>query len=651
MVQNKRQSTGKLYISVRFKLLLPFMLIILVGFLSLPATNKAIATRLEEAADERLDQTATSFGLLLEQAKDESELVASFIVNLPDVEAIGPDRQLAAEVLPPFKEEFDLQELSYYRSDYRSGMPALHYDGPVIDRENVGSQRANEIRDETILMAIESASATSNIVIAPQASQIIAAAPILLDNELNGIIVAIFFINDSYITEITDILDVDAAIISNNDIVASSIDENVNLAELLQTRINLDEAHQSFNLIDNDGIPKRLHTDPLTIDGVNQGTVIVIASLNNVIAVQERIQLVVFVFLSAIVAVMVLYAIGIITNFALPLKRLAEAASRVSTGQLDERVDIPNIGLEDEVVDLSRNFNVMTERLSDFYTELEETVLERTTTLVSTLQELEVKRDEAMEANKTKSLFLANMSHELRTPLNAIIGYSEMLEEEAEDFGYTDIVPDLRKIQSAGSHLLALINDILDISKIEAGAIELYLEDFALEDLIDEVAMTIQPVIQKNGNKLQLDYKNDLDLVHSDMTRVRQILMNLLSNSAKFTEDGTISIISSRFKDDSGLEWVEMAVQDVGIGMTEEQVNKIFSEFAQADASTTRKYGGTGLGLTISRHFALMMGGDILVSSIVGEGSTFTVKMPVRVIPKKRQTVEVKIPAELQSDD
>ena len=154
---------------------------------------------------------------------------------------------------------------------------------------------------------------------------------------------------------------------------------------------------------------------------------------------------------------MLLYAIGVILNFALPLKRLADAAARVSAGQLDERVDVPNIGLEDEVVDLSRNFNVMTERLSGFYTELEETVLVRTGELVSTLEELEVKRDEALEANKTKSLFLANMSHELRTPLNAIIGYSEMLEEEADDFGYTDIVPDLRKIQSAGSHLLALI--------------------------------------------------------------------------------------------------------------------------------------------------------------------------------------------------
>lgn len=647
MTQNKRQSRGKLYVSVRFKLLLPFVLIILfVGLFAIPAANNVILTRLEEEADEGLDQTALAFGLLLERAKDESELVASFTANLPEVEVIGPDRQLAGEVLPGLKAEFDLQELSYYRADYRSGMPALYYGGPEIDRENVTSQRADEIRDEIILAAIETGNAASGIVIAPQSSQIIAAAPILVANELNGIVVAIFFIDNSYVTSITDILDVDAAIISNNDVVASSIDASAELETLLQTQINLAEDHQSFNIEYDDGILRRLHTHPLLVDGVDQGFLIVVRSLDDVIAVQQRIQQVVLIFLAVIVVVMLLYAAGIILNFALPLKRLADAAARVSSGQLNERVDVPKIALEDEVVDLSRNFNVMTERLSGFYTELEETVLERTEELVVTLQELEVKRDEALEANKTKSLFLANMSHELRTPLNAIIGYSEMLEEEADDFGYTDIVPDLRKIQSAGSHLLALINDILDISKIEAGAIELYLEDFALEDLIDEIAMTIQPIIEKNDNKLKLDYQNDTGIVHSDMTRLRQILTNLLSNSAKFTENGTISIISSRFKDDTELEYVEIAIQDTGIGMTQEQQDKVFSEFTQADASTTRKYGGTGLGLPISRHFSEMMGGSIRVSSVVGEGSVFTVKMPVRVIPPKRKTIEMKVISE-----
>lgn len=639
MTQKNNASTGKLYISVQYKLSLPFLLIIaFLATFALPAANSAIATRLEEEADERLDQAAVAFGQLLEQAENEAELVASFTANLPDVEAIGPDRALATEVLTPLKSEFDLQELSYYRSDYRSGMPALFYGGPEIDRQNVTSQRALDVRDELILASLEDNTATSGIVIAPQSSQIIAVAPVLVDEELNGIVVAVFFIDNTYINEIADILDVDAAIISENDIVASSIDDSANLQMLLQERIDFTLDDQSINITYDDGIERRLHIHPLVLDGSEQGYVAVVRSLDDVIAVQERIQLIALIFLGVIVVMMLLYSVGVILNFALPLKRLAAAAARVSSGQLDERVDVPRLGLEDEVVDLSRNFNVMTQRLSGFYTELEDSVRERTEELVDTLQELEVKRDEALEANKTKSLFLANMSHELRTPLNAIIGYSEMLEEEADDFGYTDIVPDLQKIQSAGSHLLSLINDILDISKIEAGAIELYLEDFELEDLIDEIAMTVQPIIQKNGNKLKLDFKDELGTVHSDMTRVRQILTNLLSNASKFTENGTVTIISKRYKDDTGIDIVEIAVQDTGIGMTPDQQSKVFSEFTQADASTTRKYGGTGLGLPISRHFAEMMGGGISVSSVVGEGSVFTVKMPARIIPKKKST-------------
>lgn len=631
----------RLYLSLRLKLLLPFVIIIIVMFaFALPATNNVISTRLEEEADERLEQSAIAFGLLLEQAEDEAELVASFTSNLPEVEAIGPDRALATAVLPSLKAEFDLQELSYYRADYRTGMPALYYGGPQIDRQNVTSQRALDIRDELILEAIELSDSVSGIIIAPQSSQIIAVAPVIVDEELNGIVVAVLFIDNSYVEEIGTILDVDSAIITDNSVVASSIDDSANLELLLQTRLDLETGMQSINITYDDGIRRRLHTHPLTLDGTTQGHVAVVRSLDDVIVVQQRIQRVVLIFLGIIVLVMLAYSVGVIINFANPLKRLADAAERVSAGQLNEQVSIPNVGIEDEVIDLSRNFNIMTQRLSGFYTELEDKVRERTEELVETLGELEIKRDEALEANRTKSLFLANMSHELRTPLNAIIGYSEMLEEEAEDFGYENLVPDLKKIQSAGNHLLSLINDILDISKIEAGAVELYLEDFELEDLIDEIAMTVQPLIQKNNNKIKLDFTNDLGTVRSDMTRIRQILANLLSNSAKFTENGTVSLISRRF-DKNGADWIEIIVQDTGIGMTPEQQEKIFTEFMQADASTTRKYGGTGLGLPISRHYAKMMGGSLTVSSVVDEGSRFTVQLPAKLTSPKRRTSEI----------
>ncbi|MGE5027365.1 MAG: response regulator [Betaproteobacteria bacterium] len=237
-------------------------------------------------------------------------------------------------------------------------------------------------------------------------------------------------------------------------------------------------------------------------------------------------------------------------------------------------------------------------------------------------------QEAAEQANRSKSIFLANMSHELRTPLNAIIGYSEMLLEEAEELGEEGFVADLHKIQSAGKHLLGLINDILDLSKIEAGKMELYLEDFDAAAMADEVCTTIRPLVEKNGNKLEVRCEGDPGEMRSDLTKVRQMLFNLLSNASKFTENGIITLTLSR---QTGAEdWLTFKVADSGIGMTGEQLGRLFQAFTQADASTTRKYGGTGLGLTITRRFCEMMGGTIEVESEPGKGSVFTMRLPAR---------------------
>jgi signal transduction histidine kinase/putative methionine-R-sulfoxide reductase with GAF domain len=234
------------------------------------------------------------------------------------------------------------------------------------------------------------------------------------------------------------------------------------------------------------------------------------------------------------------------------------------------------------------------------------------------------------EASGHKSEFLANMSHELRTPLNAIIGYSEMLQEEAEDLGEAALLPDLGKINAAGKHLLELINDILDLSKIEAGKMDLYLETFSVQDLVRDVAAIVRPLVDKNVNTLVVNCPDDVGVMHADLTKVRQALFNLLSNAAKFTDHGTITLDASRESGADG-DWLTFAVSDTGIGMTDEQLGRLFEAFSQAEASTRTKYGGTGLGLAISRQFCRLMGGDITVISAYGEGSTFTVRLPAVV--------------------
>lgn len=235
-------------------------------------------------------------------------------------------------------------------------------------------------------------------------------------------------------------------------------------------------------------------------------------------------------------------------------------------------------------------------------------------------------REEALLANRHKSIFLANMSHELRTPLNAIVGYSEILHEEAREIGAQQFVDDLQKIHSAGGHLLGVINEILDLSKIEAGKMEFYPEQFDLAAMITEISHTLQPLLEKNQNQLRstVHLRNP---ICNDSTKLRQTLYNLLSNACKFTHKGVITLAVSEF-DKANATWIKIIVSDTGIGISQEKLKEIFNPFTQADNSTTRHYGGTGLGLTISKRFCAIMGGNLSVHSEPGKGSTFTITLP-----------------------
>jgi PAS domain S-box-containing protein len=310
------------------------------------------------------------------------------------------------------------------------------------------------------------------------------------------------------------------------------------------------------------------------------------------------------------------------------LEPIAKSAQKA----VDARVPYTN---EYRVIDKEGNVHWVYARGKAIYADdgtplyLDGTIFDVTEKKVMELQ-LEDARDAAEAANRAKSTFLANMSHELRTPMNAIIGYSEMLAEDAEDEGHDEIVPDLEKINAAGKHLLALINDILDLSKIEAGRMDLFLETFNLRHMLDEAVATVLPLITKNENKLETDFPDDLGTVRVDLTKLRQALFNLLSNAAKFTEGGVVTLAAEK-ELRHGAEWLKLSVTDTGIGIREDKLEAVFEEFSQADDSTTRDYGGTGLGLPISRRFCQMMGGDITVVSELGTGTTFTIELPARV--------------------
>lgn len=328
--------------------------------------------------------------------------------------------------------------------------------------------------------------------------------------------------------------------------------------------------------------------------------------------------------LSAITTVII--AIYTTNSIITPLKVITKVAEEV-TEQANFELQLP-VTTNDEIGELTESLNELISKVAEYTEQLQEAKLK------------------AEAANRSKSAFLATMSHELRTPLNAIIGYSDILYEDVLEGGYKDFIPDIERIKLAGKNLLEMISDILDISKIEAGQVTLYLESIEVNKLVKDVFSTAKNITEKNRNKFELVLGENLGSMYADMPKVKQVLINLLSNAAKFTEDGTITLSVEKVKNNQQKNnqnhnakslsnenyHIVFRVIDTGIGITEEQLKHIFQPFTQADTSTTRKYGGTGLGLAICKRLCERMGAEITVKSQLGKGSTFTVWFPEKVL-------------------
>ena len=628
---------SQIRISLRWKLIIPLLLVVLVVVaILLPLTSRLVATQIAAEADRRLIETASSVETLIQQSESQAISSANFVASLPDVQTMELDQNTVASILDARRELLDLFELSFYLPDFQPGDTPLYYGGPLTARRFQVDPEAEDQRNSLIATSIQTQQTHSAVIITPQGGQIIAVAPVLgADGALRGMLLATIRIDEDYVTNISEVVAADVALVTKNAVVASTIPSDTGYERILQGEfVDLGSETRAVNVTGANNETLRLLAAPLVIRGDLEGSILITQSVENFTQLLGTIQLTLIIFAIVVVLASAAFAVAALFNFARPLTAMADAAEQISQGNLEQRVASHRFN-PDEITDLASSFNRMTERLQYMYNNLEQQVQART-------QELAVARDQALEANRAKSSFLANMSHELRTPLNAIIGYSELLMEEMEDLGNEEYIPDLEKIRAAGKHLLQLINDILDLSKIEAGKMTFYYERFDILNTVKDVSTTIQPMVDNNENVLIVNCPDDIGNMHSDVTKIRQALFNLLSNAAKFTQKGTIELDVVRTSElpeqavvDNGYpgDWLVFSVKDTGIGMTDEQLQRLFQEFTQADSSTTRRFGGTGLGLALTRKICQMMGGDIVVSSVLDKGSTFTFWVPAEGSP------------------
>ena len=618
------------YLNIQAKLVFPLAITILLLVVVLsPLTNRIINSRIEQEADRRLSEIAGSVAALIENSEALARNNAALLAKQPDVVNAFSDLSSSTATLNESKVSLGLQELLLYTADFGTGDPAYFYSGPTVARRLQVSADTDRIRESLILSAIKNKSLISSIAIAPQSSQILGVAPVFASNgqELLGAVVATFFMDQNYIDGISQIINTDIAIVKNNSVIVSTIDEGAGIESLInQGWLNSAET-PSQNVTYSNNEEFRLLAYPLVISDNQQGSVLVAQPIENLFSVRRNIQVILITVTSIFGVTALWFWIAAFLAFTRPLAQLTQATTNMSQGDLKQKVNTSYLLFRDEITILSENFNSMAENLSDSYASLEEKVEQRT-------HELAEARDEAVAANQSKSEFVSVVSHELKLPMTSIKGYSDLMLSGVTGQLNENQASFLTTIRNNVNRMATLVSDLADISRIESGNMRLEPREVPVWDVIDEVSTLTRTQITQKNQAITVDIPTELPKAWCDRNRLAQILTNLVSNANKYTPEGGAIVVQAIRK--NGM--IQIKVQDNGHGMTPEDQENLFSKFFRSADDKVRESPGTGLGLSITKNLIELQGGKIWFESEFRKGTSFYFTVPISADGKIRQT-------------
>lgn len=609
------------YLNIQAKLVFPLAvtILILVAALS-PLTNRIINSRIEQDADRRLSEVAKSVGALIENSEALARNNAALLAEQPDTINAFSDLDAATASLLENRASLNLQELSLYSSDFKPGDAAFFYGGPTVTRRLQVSEDANRIREELILAALDTKAPTSNVAIAPQNSQIIGAAPVFApgENRAIGVVVAAFYMDQAFIDNISGIINSDVAVVKDNAIIVSTIDAGAGVESLINGGWLNSSNSPAANVSYASGEEYRLLGHALEISGAQQGSALVAQPIDNLFALSRNIQVILFTVTSVFALTALWFWISAFITFTRPLSQLTVATTKMSHGDLNQKVK-PSFWLfKDEITVLTENFNAMAENLGESYASLEEKVKQRT-------QDLAVARDQAVEANKSKSEFVSVVSHELKLPMTSIKGYSDLMLGGATGQLNENQVNFLTTIRNNVNRMATLVSDLTEISRIESGNLRIEPRAVPVWDVIDEVVTLTKTQITEKNQTITVDIPEQLPKSWCDRGRFAQVVTNLISNANKYSPEGAHIVVQALRVD--GM--IQLKVQDNGYGMTPEDQALLFNKFFRSGDEKAREAPGTGLGMSITKNLIELQGGRIWFESEYRKGTTVYFTVPV----------------------